>query len=64
MVKKYRIAVLPGDGVGREVIPEALKVLDSAAEAVGGLDFDYVEVPCGGKYYLETGLEWPDDGFE
>ena len=64
MVKKYRIAVLPGDGVGREVIPEALKVLDSAAEAVGGLDFDYVEVPCGGKYYLKTGLEWPDDGFE
>ncbi|MEM2157371.1 MAG: isocitrate/isopropylmalate dehydrogenase family protein [Candidatus Jordarchaeales archaeon] len=63
-MRRYRIAVLPGDGVGREVVPEAVKVLDAAAGAIGGFELEYIEVPCGGVYYLETGKEWPDDAFD
>ncbi|MEM1885072.1 MAG: isocitrate/isopropylmalate family dehydrogenase, partial [Candidatus Jordarchaeales archaeon] len=63
-MRRYEIAVLPGDGVGREVVPEAVKVLDTAASVAGGFDLDYVEVPCGGMYYLETGREWPEDAFD
>ena len=57
-----KLAVLPGDGIGPEVVREALKVL-SAVEAVYGLKFDLREFPCGGKYWLESGKEWPDDAF-
>jgi len=64
VLRRYKIAVLPGDGVGREVVPEAVKVLDAAADVAGGFKLDYVEVPCGGMYYLEVGKEWPDDAFE
>lgn len=51
-----KVALLPGDGVGAEVIEVARAVM----EATGApLEFDVV--PCGGQYYLETGLEWPSD---
>lgn len=63
-MRRYRVAVLPGDGVGREVVPEAVKVLESAASVVGGFKLDYVHVPCGGAYYLETGKEWPEDALD
>jgi 3-isopropylmalate dehydrogenase len=39
-MKKYKIAVIPGDGIGREVIEEGLKVLDAVSE-VEGLSFEY-----------------------
>jgi 3-isopropylmalate dehydrogenase len=61
--KKYKIAVLPGDGTGKEVIPEAVKVLKAAQEVVG-LNFDFIEIPCGGEYYLKTGKEWPDEAWQ
>ena len=57
-----KLAVLPGDGIGPEVVREALKVL-TAVEKTYSLKFDLREFPCGGKYYLETGREWPDDAF-
>ena len=62
LVKKYCIVVLPGDGIGREVIPEAVKVLKAVEEQVD-LYFDFVEFPCGGEYYLKTGLEWPEEAW-
>ena len=57
-----QLAVLPGDGIGPEVVREALKVL-AAAEQAYGLKFHLRELPCGGKHWLETGKEWPDDAF-
>jgi len=56
---KYRIAVLPGDGIGREVIPEAQKVISSLS-----LDIEQIEVKCGSQYYSETGTPWEKGGFE
>ncbi len=51
---KYRIAVIPGDGVGPEVIREGLKVLRATSEAVPGLGFEFSEFPYGAEHYLKT----------
>ena len=59
----YRIVALPGDGTGREVMREALKVLD-VFQKHGPVDFDIREIPCGGQHYLETGEQWPEGSFE
>ncbi len=58
-----KIVVLAGDGVGPEVMREAVKVL-KAVESAYGMSFDLVPFPCGGQHYLETGEEWPDGAFE
>ena len=55
MERKFRIAVIPGDGIGNEVVPEGLRVLDRLAETSGGtLAFEYESFPCGCEYYLRT----------
>ena len=59
----YRVAVLPGDGTGREVMVEAQRIL-TVLEAHSPLSFDITEIPCGGEHYLETGEEWPEGSFE
>ncbi|MDP4103656.1 MAG: tartrate dehydrogenase [Bacillota bacterium] len=63
-MKNYEIAVLPGDGIGKEVVPVALKVLDTVAEIHGGLKFEFKEFPWSCEYYLEHGKMMPDDGLE
>jgi tartrate dehydrogenase/decarboxylase/D-malate dehydrogenase len=59
--KAYRIAVIPGDGIGREVMPEGLRVLDAASRRFGiELAYQHVEwASC--DYYLKTGQMMPDD---
>ena len=59
----HRIAVLPGDGTGGEVIAAAEVVLD-VIEATTNLGFERTHIPCGGKHYLDTGEEWPEGSFE
>ncbi len=59
----YKVVVLAGDGIGPEVIREAIKVLKATEDAFG-LEFDLVPYPAGGKHYMETGEEWPDGAFE
>ena len=54
-----KIAVMPGDGVGKEVIPEGLKVLRAAARRFG-FTFDTTDYPFGGEHYLATGQTLPD----
>ena len=57
----YKIAVIPGDGIGREVIPEGLKVL----EAVGRLcdiQFQWDEFDWSCEHYARTGRMMPEDG--
>lgn len=52
--RTFRIAVIPGDGIGKEVVPEGLKVLDRIAAGSGGaLHFIYESFPCPcvGKYH-------------
>jgi 3-isopropylmalate dehydrogenase len=55
----YRIAVIPGDGTGPEVVAEGLKVLNAIA-GPANLKFDYVHYDLGGERYLKTGEILPD----
>ena len=57
------MTVLPGDGTGREVIVQAMRVI-GVFEEHSPLSFDITEIPCGGQYFLETGEEWPEGSFE
>jgi len=57
------IAVIPGDGVGPEVIDEALRVLHRVGE-IEGLKFETVTYPFGGDHYLKTGELMPKTVFE
>jgi tartrate dehydrogenase/decarboxylase / D-malate dehydrogenase len=61
-MKRYRIAVIPGDGVGQEVVPAALSVMSRAAELAGSFAIECEEFPWGSGYYLETGRMMPEDG--
>ena len=63
MKNEYALVVLPGDGIGIEVCREALKVLDAVQELTGAR-FRREEIECGGHYYAEHGVEWPDGSFE
>jgi len=63
--RTVRIAVIPGDGIGQEVVPEGLRVLDRLAERSGGtLAFAYESFPWGCRHYLETGRMMDEDGLE
>ena len=58
-MKNYCIALYPGDGIGREVIPEAVKALDVASELCG-FKLKYTEFDWGCGYYDRTGKVAPD----
>jgi tartrate dehydrogenase/decarboxylase/D-malate dehydrogenase len=58
----YRVAVIPGDGVGPEVVPHAVEILRAAAQVDGGLRFEFEEFPWGCGYYLEHDEMMPADG--
>ena len=60
----HRIAVIPGDGIGTEVVPEGLRVLEAAADRFGlGLDLEHFDFASAG-FYQRTGAMLPDDWFE
>ncbi len=59
----YRIAILPGDGTGREVALEAAKILDTISSQTN-YGFEKIDIPCGGQLYKETGKEWAEGSFE
>lgn len=63
MSKKYSIVVLRGDGISKEVIPEAVKALNAAQDVVKGLDLKFAEFECGFEYYQKTGEPWPADAY-
>ncbi len=51
---QYKIPVIPGDGIGPEIIREGRKVLETAGEKFG-FDIEWIEYPHGADHYLETG---------
>lgn len=60
---RHDIAVIPGDGIGPDVIESGIRVL----EAVGsrfGIQFSWDTVPWGCEYYTKTGRMMPEDGLE
>ena len=64
MKKTYRIAAIAGDGIGQEVIPEGIRVLQAAASTWGlSLEFEHIEwASC--EYYQHHGKMMPDNWFE
>lgn len=63
-MKVFNIASIPGDGVGKEVVPAAQRVLKAVSDVHGGLSFRFTEFPYSCEYYLEHGEMMPDDGME
>ena len=61
--KTYKIAIIPGDGIGPEIVPAGMKVLDTAAEEFG-FSLQYEEFPYGAGYYKATGVFMPDDALD
>ncbi len=61
--RNYKIAVIPGDGTGPEVIREGMKVLN-AASCRYGFKLEFVEYDFGGERYLKTGETLPDSALE
>jgi tartrate dehydrogenase/decarboxylase/D-malate dehydrogenase len=62
-MKRYSIAVLPGDGIGMEVVPAACKVLESAS-AGRGVALDFTNYEWGSEYYFRHGVMMPVDALE
>lgn len=60
-MKKHKIAVIAGDGIGKEVMPEGQRVLDAAA-AKYGFSLAYDELPWSCDYYVKHGSMMPEDG--
>jgi tartrate dehydrogenase/decarboxylase/D-malate dehydrogenase len=60
-MKTFKIACIPGDGIGTEVVPEGIRVVDAAAKRFG-LKFEWDHFPWSCEYYLETGAMMPADG--
>ena len=60
-MKNLKIAVIPGDGIGTEVVPEGIRVLEAAA-ARHGIRFTWDEFPWSCAYYLAHGKMMPEDG--
>jgi len=78
IMKTYRIALIPGDGIGEEVIPAGVKVLEAAAaggaarksasgaagDSTQGFALSFEQFDWGCEYYLRTGRMMPEDGLE
>jgi tartrate dehydrogenase/decarboxylase/D-malate dehydrogenase len=59
----YRIATIPGDGIGKEVVPEGIRVVEAAASKFG-IEFEWDHFDWSTDYYLKHGRMMPEDGLE
>jgi tartrate dehydrogenase/decarboxylase/D-malate dehydrogenase len=62
-VSSYKIAVIPGDGIGTEVVPEGIRVLEKVARKFG-IDFEWREFDWSCETYARTGRMMPEDGLD
>ena len=60
---KHKIAIIPGDGIGPEVIREGVKVLNAVAE-IQGLELEFTHFPYGAEHYLKTHELVPEEGLK
>jgi tartrate dehydrogenase/decarboxylase/D-malate dehydrogenase len=63
-MKTYRIACIPGDGIGKEVVPAGQEVLQALAASGAGFDFEFTSFGWGGDWYRAHGEMMPDDGLD
>jgi len=64
MAMDYSIAVIPGDGIGPEIVIEAIKVLIAAQEVTPGLKLSFAEYETGSELYRRTGVVMPPEVFD
>jgi len=60
---KFKIANIPGDGIGNEVVPEGLRVLDAVGKKYG-IEYDYSDYDWSCERYAKVGSMMPDDGID
>jgi len=63
-MKTYNIACIPGDGIGKEVIPDGQQVLSTLAQAQGRFAFEFAHFGWGGDWYRAHGEMMPADGLD
>jgi tartrate dehydrogenase/decarboxylase/D-malate dehydrogenase len=61
-MKSYKIAAIPGDGIGMEVIAAGIEALDALAKREGRFKFDFDHYDWGGEYYKKHGRMMPENG--
>jgi len=63
-MREYKIAAIPADGIGKEVIPAGIRVLQALAQVEGTFQMSFETLPWGCDYYHEHGKMMADDGLE
>jgi tartrate dehydrogenase/decarboxylase/D-malate dehydrogenase len=63
-MNSYKIAAVPGDGIGKEVIAAGVEVLQALADRDGGFKLDFESFDWGSDYYKKHGIMMPEDGRE
>ena len=62
-MQRYKIATIAGDGIGTEVVPEGIRVLEAAGRKFG-VEFAWDELPWSCDHYLKHGRMMPEDGLD
>ncbi|MGO4762025.1 tartrate dehydrogenase [Cupriavidus sp. 2KB_3] len=63
-MKTYKIATIPGDGIGKEVVPAGREVMEALAAGGAGFQFEFENFDWGGDYYRQHGVMMPADGLD
>ena len=63
-MKTFKIACIPGDGIGKEVVPAGQTVLEALAARQAGFRFEFTSFDWGGDYYRRHGVMMPADGLD
>jgi tartrate dehydrogenase/decarboxylase/D-malate dehydrogenase len=63
-MKTYRIATIPGDGIGKEVVPAGQQVLEALAKSSRNFRFEFENFDWGGDYYRKHGVMMPEAGLD
>ena len=63
-MKTYSIATIPGDGIGKEVVPAGRLVLETLAKTSKRFRFEFEDFDWGGDYYRKHGVMMPADGLD
>jgi tartrate dehydrogenase/decarboxylase / D-malate dehydrogenase len=63
-MKTYRIATIPGDGIGKEVIPAGRMVMEALSDSQNSFAFEFENFAWGGDYFRRYGAMMPEDGLD
>lgn len=64
MQTKFSITVLPGDGIGHEITPICLELLNEVASKIGDVELNFTTFAAGAAHYKETGVSLPDEAMQ